>query len=73
MIQKCTNKISVNINFSVSSVVDANKSLWCDLSTNAVDNFMKVLQSKLGFLNNIFGKEVINEYIEREATKSFRC
>ena len=57
----------------MSSVVEANKSLWCDFSTNAVDNFKKVLRKKLGFLNNIFGKEVINEYIEREAAKSFKC
>ena len=61
------------INFSVSSVVEVNKSLWCDLSTNTLDNFKKVLRNKLGFLNNIFGKEVINEYIEREAAKSLKC
>ena len=59
--------------FTVSSVVEANKYLWCDISSNAVDRLKKVLRNKLGFLNNIFGKELINEYIEREAAKSLKC
>ena len=59
--------------FLVSSIVNVNKSLWCDISTTAVDNIKKVVNNKLGFLRNILGQELVDQYVEQETAKMFQC
>ena len=57
----------------VSSIVNVNKSLWCDISTTAVDNIKKVVNNKLGFLRNILGQKLVDQYVEQETAKMFQC
>ena len=57
----------------MSKVVNANKSLWCDLSVNAVGDLKKIVTDKLGFIKNIFGQEKIDHMVETEAARMFKC
>ena len=57
----------------MSKVVNANKSLWCDLSVNAVGDVKKAVTDKLGFIKNIFGQEKIDHIVETEAARMFKC
>ena len=59
--------------YIVSKVVNANKSLWCDLSVNAVGDLKKIVTDKLGFIKNIFGQEKIDHMVETEAARMFKC
>ena len=65
--------ILINLFTAVSKVVNANKSLWCDLSVNAVGDLKKIVTDKLGFIKNIFGQEKIDHMVETEAARMFKC
>ena len=68
--------INVHLSFfsEVSQFVSANQSWWCGVSVNtAMDKLKNIINSRLGFLQNVFGEKTINKYVEEEAAKMFKC